>query len=81
MCVMHFFLMADPVDIKSLREKLGWDQGRMARFLAIARSSVSHMENGRPPQGPARRLLEILARAADADEVERLLPEKLETRG
>lgn len=38
------------------------------------RSSVSHMENGRPPRGPVKRLLDMLLAAAENDTVDLLFP-------
>jgi len=66
--------MTDPLDIKELRERVNWSQDRLAEFLGMDRSSVSHMENGRPPRGPAKRLLDMLAAAAEADTVDALFP-------
>lgn len=62
-------------DVKALRERIGWTQERLARYLRIDRTSVSHMENGRPVRGPIDRLLEALSRAADAGVVEQVFPD------
>lgn len=67
--------MANDPDIKIIRKDLGWDQGRMARYLGVDRSSVSHFENGRPVRGPVRRLLEALKDAADRGEADALCPD------
>jgi transcriptional regulator with XRE-family HTH domain len=48
-------------DILALRDKLDWTQEQLAEYLGLDRSSVSRMENGQPPKGPTRRLLEQLA--------------------
>lgn len=54
--------MDTKIDIKALRTRLGWSQGRMAEYLGVDRSTVSRMESVKPetaqPQsGPVRRLL------------------------
>lgn len=66
--------MDEPFDIKELRERVNWSQDRLAEFLGVDRSSVSHMENGRAPRGPVKRLLAMLAAAADSDTVDLLYP-------
>jgi len=48
------------MDVRSLREKLGWTQDQLAEYLGLDRSSVSRMESGREPSGPVRRLLDAL---------------------
>ncbi|MBZ5760256.1 helix-turn-helix domain-containing protein [Rhizobium sp. VS19-DR104.2] len=63
------------VDIKALRQRVKWRQERLARFLGVATSSVSHMENGRPPSGPVLRLLDLLQGALDAGDVEHRFPD------
>lgn len=71
--------MIEPrIDIKALRERIGWKQDRLASYLGVDRSSVSHMEKGRTPQGPVLRLLRILAAAADAGKADDLYPEVAE---
>ncbi|QIB36850.1 helix-turn-helix transcriptional regulator [Rhizobium oryzihabitans] len=70
--------MTHELDIKSLRESIKWKQDRLARFLGVDRSSVSHMENGRPVSGPVKRLLETLAAAAKAGTADALCPEETE---
>lgn len=52
--------MHDAIDVKGLREKLGWDQARLADYLGLDRSSISRMENGQPPKGPTLKLLQQL---------------------
>ncbi|MBY5763604.1 helix-turn-helix domain-containing protein [Rhizobium leguminosarum] len=56
--------MEEMRDIRSLREKLGWTQDRLAEYLGVDRSSVSRMENGQPPSGPVERLLSVLKKEA-----------------
>jgi transcriptional regulator with XRE-family HTH domain len=63
------------IDVKALRESINWKQDRLARFLGVDRSSVSHMENGRPPRGPVKRLLESLQTAAENGTAELLFPD------
>jgi transcriptional regulator with XRE-family HTH domain len=71
--------MAQTLDIKELRERVNWSQDRLAEFLGVDRSSVSHMENGRPPRGPVKRLLDMLSAAAEADTVDALFPSSAAT--
>lgn len=50
-----------PKDIVRLRRSLGVSQGVLASMLGVKRVSVAAWEQGvRTPQGPARRLLELL---------------------
>lgn len=53
----HYCIMENALDIKTLREQLGWDQGQLANYLGVHRTSVSHFENGRVPSGPVKKLL------------------------
>lgn len=71
-----FRRMEKHIDIKALRERINWKQDRLARFLGVDRSSVSHMENGRMPRGPVRRLVDILAAAAEQGTADELFPEQ-----
>lgn len=71
--------MENELDIKALRQSINWKQDRLARFLGVDRSSVAHMENGRPISGPVKRLLETLASAAKAGSADALCPEETET--
>lgn len=73
---MHITGMKQQIDIRALRERINWKQDRLARFLGVDRSSVSHMEKGRPPSGPVRRLLETLVAAADCGTADALCPEQ-----
>lgn len=56
--------MDDRIDVKALRAARNWTQDQMAEFLGLDRSTVSRLENGQTPSGPARRLLEQLAAEA-----------------
>lgn len=67
--------METHIDVRALRESINWKQDRLARFLGVDRSSVSHMENGRRPRGPVRRLLESLQVAAENGVADALCPE------
>jgi len=49
--------METPIDIKTLRSRLGWTQGQLADFLGLDRSAISRMESGQAPKGPTRKLL------------------------
>jgi transcriptional regulator with XRE-family HTH domain len=57
--------MNEAVDVKTLREGLGWTQEQLAEYLGLDRSSVSRIENGQKPAGPTRRLLEQLHERRD----------------
>lgn len=70
--------MENELDIKALRQSINWKQDRLARFLGVDRSSVAHMENGRPVRGPVKRLLETLAAAAKVGNADALCPEMSE---
>lgn len=54
-----------PEDIRPLRERLGWSQQELARYLGVDQSSISRMERGQPPSGPVIRLLAALANASE----------------
>ena len=66
--------MDHDIDIKALRETVGWSQETLAIFLGVDRSSVSHMENGRPARGPVIRLLKSLAVAVANGTADQLRP-------
>ncbi|WP_292130846.1 helix-turn-helix transcriptional regulator [Mesorhizobium sp.] len=68
--------MSDAIDIRALRERIKWKQDRLARYLGIDRSSVSHMENGRPAVGAVLRLLQMLVKAAEAGTADALCPDE-----
>jgi transcriptional regulator with XRE-family HTH domain len=53
--------MSKNIDIKALRDRLGWTQEQMAEYLGLDRSSVSRMEGGQTPKGPTEKLLAALA--------------------
>ncbi|KQY20764.1 hypothetical protein ASD32_04945 [Rhizobium sp. Root483D2] len=67
--------MKKDFDVRALRERIGWGQDKLAAYLRVDRSSVSHYENGRPLRGPVLRLLEILIEAADAGTADALVRE------
>lgn len=71
--------MGKELDIRALRQSINWKQERLARFLGVDRSSVAHMENGRPVRGPVRRLLENLEAAAKRGAADDLCPDLPET--
>jgi transcriptional regulator with XRE-family HTH domain len=48
------------IDVRALRERLGWSQERLAIELGLDRSTVSRMESGQPPSGPTAILLRRL---------------------
>ena len=52
--------METDLNIKLLRERLGWNQQQMAEYLGLDRSSVSRIERGQNPKGPVRKLLQNL---------------------
>jgi transcriptional regulator with XRE-family HTH domain len=53
--------MNQPVDVRALRESLGWTQDQLAAELGLDRSSVSRLESGQKPKGPTAKMLEIIA--------------------
>ncbi len=58
--VVHEFT---PVDIKSMREKLGMSQPEFAAAFGISLGTLRHWERGdRKPRGPALVLLNIVAK-------------------
>ncbi|EHK56842.1 hypothetical protein MAXJ12_12812 [Mesorhizobium alhagi CCNWXJ12-2] len=65
----------NPFDVRALRDRIGWTQDRLARFLGVDRSSISRMENGQALSGPVRRLLALLTEAADNGTADALCPE------
>lgn len=65
-----------PLDMKALRKRLKWNQGRLARFLGVHQSTVSNMERvGNPPKGAVLISLQVLSDAADAGNADALCPE------
>ena len=73
--------MNSEIDMKALRKRINWKQDRMARYLGVDPSTISRMERALKLKGPAIRLLQALAEAADADgadkgdRVEKLCPD------
>lgn len=67
--------MSDDISVKDLREKLGWTPTEIGLFLGVDRTSVAHYESGRRPGGAVRRLLVILANAAEAGNADALRPQ------
>ncbi len=58
--VVHEFT---PVDVKSVREKLGMSQPEFASAFGISLGTLRHWERGdRKPRGPALVLLNIVAK-------------------
>lgn len=60
--------MTSSIDVKALRQRIGWTQDRLASYLGLDRSSISRMESGQKPKGPVLRLLSALVDAADRDD-------------
>jgi len=56
--------MNQPVDVRALRESLGWTQDQLAAELGLDRSSVSRLERGQKAKGPTAKMLEIIAERA-----------------
>jgi transcriptional regulator with XRE-family HTH domain len=65
---MHTDAMNDVIDVKSLRESLGWTQERLAEELGLDRSTVSRLEAGQEPHGSTGILLRRLRDAVAAGE-------------
>lgn len=64
------------LDMRALRKRLEWNQGRLARFLGVHQSTVSNMERvGNPPKGAVLISLQVLSAAADAGTADALCPE------
>ena len=53
----------NPIEIKELRERLGWAQHEMGAHLGITQASVSRIETG--TQEPSKPLLKLLAMLRD----------------
>ena len=58
--------MSTPEAIKKLREAKGWSQQQLAERLGVDQATVSRMENGVEPRGPAKILLDLLMADSDA---------------
>ncbi|RWO90890.1 helix-turn-helix transcriptional regulator [Mesorhizobium sp.] len=66
--------MNHSLDVKALRERIGWTQDQLAQYLGgVDRSMISRIENGQPMSGPVARLMEMLAAAAEAGTTDALL--------
>ena len=55
------------VDVKAARRKLGMSQDRFARSFGVSAATIRNWEQGRrQPEGPARVLLNVIAREPGA---------------
>ena len=54
--------MAKKLDVKSLRTKLGLSQAKFGELCGVSQAQVTRWENGREPTGPAKIVLEMIAR-------------------
>jgi putative transcriptional regulator len=62
--VVHSF---DPVDVKAVRSQVGMSQREFAASFGISLGTLRHWERGdRRPRGPARVLLNVLAKRPEA---------------
>ena len=61
--------------IRDLRRRIEWTQAEMAYCLGVDRSTIAHMEAGRPIRGSVRRLLDILIKAEADGNIESLRPD------
>jgi DNA-binding transcriptional regulator YiaG len=58
--------MSDVIDIRDLRDRLGWNQDQLGSYCGVDRSTVSRWEKEPPTKGPALILLrQLQARAAE----------------
>ncbi len=57
--------MEQSIDVRAIRAKLGLTQAQLGDAVGVDQSTVSNWENGMAPRGPARKLLESMADAAD----------------
>ncbi len=56
-----------PLDVKNIRANIGLSQSEFAAALGISVSTLRHWERGdRVPHGPARVLLNVVAREPEA---------------
>lgn len=53
-------MRASTKNVKSIRKSLNMTQAELAERLGIDRSSLAHMENGRPVPRPVALLLDVL---------------------
>ena len=59
--------MIQPLDIKNIRDRLGLTQEQFAALLGIRVRTLRNWEQGRRvPEGPARVLLQAVARRPEA---------------
>ncbi len=58
--------MEQALDVKTIRSSLGLTQAQLAEAVGVDQSTVSNWENGAPPRGPAKLLLQNLATAPAA---------------
>src|SRR5947209_879275 len=57
----------DPVDVKSIRRRLGKSQAEFAHMIGVSVSTLQNWEQGRRrPEGPARALLKVAAANPEA---------------
>ncbi|MER8846017.1 helix-turn-helix domain-containing protein [Mesorhizobium australicum] len=56
--------MEHPIDVRAIRAKLGLTQAQLGEAVGVDQSTVSNWENGMPPRGPARKVLQTLAASA-----------------
>lgn len=62
--IVHEFT---PVDVKNIRASIGMSQSEFASAFGISVSTLRHWERGdRTPHGPARVLLNVVAKEPDA---------------
>ena len=50
---------------KALRERLGWSQRQLARYLGLAQPAVHRLERGQKEGGPVLRVLDGLERQVE----------------
>lgn len=56
--------MAQKLDVKKLRKKLGLSQVEFGKRAGVSQAQVTRWENGLEPSGPAKIVLEMIAREA-----------------
>jgi putative transcriptional regulator len=52
----------DKIDVRAIRTQMGLTQAQFGEVVGVDQSTISNWENGQPPRGPARRLLESIAK-------------------
>jgi transcriptional regulator with XRE-family HTH domain len=72
--------MNQDIDVKALRERLGWTQDDLAKELGLDRSSVSRLEHGQKAKGPTSRMLKMIADRAPESEPGAASPDESEGR-